>query len=267
MKKAIFVFLLAAMALLSACGTHYLKHYDRYITQKPADYIFQIGEEVKIYADEEKELLFSVEIKNAVILSDKPFSMDTPYLPEPAQAVVQINYTIKKTEFASDVGFSGADFDCYDCQGNYCPTVTSNELPAEPVYSSYQCKYIAVPVKGEYVDIRIELNEDEKTYATIRAYYGVGEQELDPSNSQKLAGVLTVLAVSLIATFTIAVILHSKRKKLRRQLEELKTWKAHIDEPVPCCEPQPTHPQLYIPAPETEIQADPDTTEEGSDAL
>ena len=241
MKKRILIILAVAMLLLTGCSGHYLD-YDRFhSTQKPDDYIYQIGEEVRLYESNDKDPWVCIEIKNVIILADTPGHIDSIQTDVPPQAIAQVNYVI--TQLDDFLHFNDRDLEFYDAEGNPCPVITSDHLPCEEQYSQYEKRFIAIPVKGEYVEIRIplsgRLDTEERRNATIRGYYGVGAVEVDPTINHNLTVALIWLGLGIVVSVIITIILTSKRKKLKQELDGLKSQYAPPSE-IP---PEPVTPE------------------------
>lgn len=256
MKKCILPLLLAVMLLLSAC--HYLEGDHYYHTQKDDDYIFQIGEPVILTLFDEPSPWATLEIKNAIILTQEPVTVKSEYLSEPAQAIVQVNYIITN-ESGSSLGMSSGDLKCYDATGNYCPRADASEVPCEPVYTQYEYFWVAVPVKDSYIDVKLALEslasageEEYRRYATIRCYYGVGEVEVDASPNHTLTSTTICLVLASVVCFIVAANLFKHSKQLSRELDDLK-----VQYPP---QPEPNAPQK----PAKEAAQEPEAPEEAT---
>ena len=224
MKKHFLIVLLVAMLLLTGCSEHYLDYDRSHSTQMPDDFIYQIGGEIRIQDDINKVTWVSVEIKNVIILKENPGPVQgiTPAIAP--QAIAQVNYVIDKTD--SDRLFGGGDFKFFDAEGNPCPVIRSEDLPCQDRYTQYEKEYIAVPVKGDHIEIQIPLsvgdNEEEHRSAVIYGYYGVGDVEIDPTINNNLTVALIFLALGITLSVIIIIVLMNKQKKLRQELNDLK---------------------------------------------
>jgi hypothetical protein len=218
------------MLLLTACGEHYLSYWS-YSTQMPEDYVFEIGEEIELYKNRSSgsnsDPWATLEIANAIILTDNPEHLRSINEGDPPQAIIQVNY-ILDTEDSFDY-IHRNDFEFCDSEGNPCQQIDSLALPCEKAYTSYETLFVAVPVKGDYLDIKLCLERssdfnvktEQDRYTTIRCYYGVGDIEVDPSTYNKLNFLIPCLIVAIVLVMVIALILLRKRNNMRRELAAL----------------------------------------------
>ncbi len=224
MKKILlFLLLLLVLLCLSACdgtGNYGQCYHPDVVSDKSADHIYKLGDTISLFYEESGAPLGTLVIHNALILDedDARDELNDHYLgsyTDHYDAVVQINYSFHLNE--EDFHLSARDFSFTDCQGNAgtfirYSGVTYASSPVE--YTAYDYFICALNNAGDYLYIDL-LDHNGNTIARVQAYYGQGENEIDPN---KLVSMIALIALTLICVICMLCQLNY-RKKLQQQYE------------------------------------------------
>ena len=251
MKKKISCFLLLLLVLIvimsfSACSAPTCH------TDKDENYIYSLGEEIRLYDNESNSYLGSIAVIDAIVIRDGGFSIeefdgydedDNPvYKDVEYEAVVQINY------ISSFIDSNDADerinFTLRDTSGNAGKKSPEVSYVTEP--TPYSSMVFAVKEKDEYITIRYAYDTFQQPVAEIKAYYddsgnysadtlenfvGEGEGFISPQENSSNAGIaavlLSVLLILCIAEGIIIIVLSVILIILALKLKKAKKLTAH----------------------------------------